>query len=556
MALRLKYAGWPAESIEVDAGDRGLARPRRRRGARAGSSPCPPTPPCSSCASCSPTAAWRRSSGDERERPVIWHDVECGAYSADLALWEELAARGRRPGPRPRLRHRPGRPPPGPARAPGRSALDLDPELIAALARARRRACRCEAVVGDARELRARATSSPWCWRRCSWSSCSPARAERLDCLRCVAAAPAPGGRVALAIVEGMPAAGRRRRRRCPTCARSTAGSTPACRSTPVDVGEEIVDPAPAPDRLARRRAERGGERDPHPQPLAAERARGARASRPGCGRCGRRQIAPTDLHVGSTVVVLREGRPDGAARPQPLPGADEHLRRPRQHRLPAAALRVARDRLRPRRRRARASASTPPPTTSSTSAAARTATSAWSPPTWSRASARRSPRRSRRRRRCSPSAAATSCSATATSSARRRLPGLGLADLETVREPGPRLIGNVAIEVDLGAGPRLLAGFENHGGRTYLGPGAQPLGRVRQGLRQQRRGRPRGRAPRQPDRHLPARPAAAEERLARRPPDRARARAPLRRPPRARAARRRLRGAPPTRAPAPRPAL
>jgi SAM-dependent methyltransferase len=25
---------------------------------------------------------------------VIWHDVECGAYTADLALWEELAADG------------------------------------------------------------------------------------------------------------------------------------------------------------------------------------------------------------------------------------------------------------------------------------------------------------------------------------------------------------------------------------------------------------------------------------------------------------------------------
>jgi CobQ-like glutamine amidotransferase family enzyme len=62
------------------------------------------------------------------------------------------------------------------------------------------------------------------------------------------------------------------------------------------------------------------------------------------------------------------------------------------------------------------------------------------------------------------------------------KLPGLGLADLETVREPGPRLIGNVAIEADLGSGPRLLAGFENHGGRTYLGTGAQPLGRVVEG--------------------------------------------------------------------------
>ena len=62
------------------------------------------------------------------------------------------------------------------------------------------------------------------------------------------------------------------------------------------------------------------------------------------------------------------------------------------------------------------------------------------------------------------------------------RIPGLGLADLETVREPGPRLIGNVAIEVDLGTGQRVVAGFENHGGRTYLGDGAEPLGKVIRG--------------------------------------------------------------------------
>jgi len=63
------------------------------------------------------------------------------------------------------------------------------------------------------------------------------------------------------------------------------------------------------------------------------------------------------------------------------------------------------------------------------------------------------------------------------------RIDGLGLADLETVREPGERLIGNVEIEVDLGGGPRRLAGFENHGGRTYLGPDATPLGRVIRGF-------------------------------------------------------------------------
>jgi CobQ-like glutamine amidotransferase family enzyme len=62
------------------------------------------------------------------------------------------------------------------------------------------------------------------------------------------------------------------------------------------------------------------------------------------------------------------------------------------------------------------------------------------------------------------------------------RLPGVGLVDLRTIREPGPRLIGNCAIEADLGDGPRVIAGFENHGGRTYLGAGEQPLGRVLKG--------------------------------------------------------------------------
>jgi CobQ-like glutamine amidotransferase family enzyme len=58
------------------------------------------------------------------------------------------------------------------------------------------------------------------------------------------------------------------------------------------------------------------------------------------------------------------------------------------------------------------------------------------------------------------------------------KLPGVGLVDLHTVREDGPRLIGNVAIELEEG----VLAGFENHGGRTRLGATEQPLGRVLRG--------------------------------------------------------------------------
>jgi CobQ-like glutamine amidotransferase family enzyme len=61
------------------------------------------------------------------------------------------------------------------------------------------------------------------------------------------------------------------------------------------------------------------------------------------------------------------------------------------------------------------------------------------------------------------------------------KLPGVGLVDLETVREEGPRLIGNVAIEVELDGRNQILAGFENHGGRTRLGQ-ATPLGKVLKG--------------------------------------------------------------------------
>jgi CobQ-like glutamine amidotransferase family enzyme len=52
------------------------------------------------------------------------------------------------------------------------------------------------------------------------------------------------------------------------------------------------------------------------------------------------------------------------------------------------------------------------------------------------------------------------------------------------VREEGPRLIGNIAIRVRLPepglvGGDGVLAGFENHGGRTSLLEGQEPLGEV-----------------------------------------------------------------------------
>ncbi|OGH19457.1 MAG: hypothetical protein A3F31_01845 [Candidatus Levybacteria bacterium RIFCSPHIGHO2_12_FULL_38_12] len=82
-------------------------------------------------------------------------------------------------------------------------------------------------------------------------------------------------------------------------------------------------------------------------------------------------------------------------------------------------------------------------------------------------------------------------------------IPGLEILDLYT-ENPGPnhpRLIGNILIELDpviLGtqnAAQRTpesdsrqvrmttLVGFENHGGRTYLGLGVKPLGKVKVGF-------------------------------------------------------------------------
>jgi SAM-dependent methyltransferase len=91
-----------------------------------------------------------RSIFDER---VIWHDVECASYSADIALWRELAAKA-------------GGPVLDIGAGTGRVALDLaerghdvwavdsDSALVDALAeRAREGGLRVHAVTADARTL-------------------------------------------------------------------------------------------------------------------------------------------------------------------------------------------------------------------------------------------------------------------------------------------------------------------------------------------------------------------------------------------------------------------
>lgn len=63
-----------------------------------------------------------------------------------------------------------------------------------------------------------------------------------------------------------------------------------------------------------------------------------------------------------------------------------------------------------------------------------------------------------------------------------QRCTGLELLDLTSDRGPS-RAVGELAGEVDAELGLPTLTGFENHGGRTHLGPGVRPLARVTTGI-------------------------------------------------------------------------
>jgi hypothetical protein len=64
-----------------------------------------------------------------------------------------------------------------------------------------------------------------------------------------------------------------------------------------------------------------------------------------------------------------------------------------------------------------------------------------------------------------------------------RKLEGLGLFDMETKHfgKDKPRCIGNTIGKIDF-TDKDTIVGFENHGGRTYLGQGVKPLAKVMKG--------------------------------------------------------------------------
>lgn len=232
---------------------------------------------------------------------MIWHQVECGAYAADLAFWEELALEAE--GPILDLGCGTGRVALHLARRDHPvTGLDLDPGLVAAFA-SEARELPAEAVAGDARDFDL-GGEFDLVMAPMQLLQLFTAAEERRRCLSCVAAHMSAGGRAALAIVESMP--------------EPTAGAPPlpdtreidgwVYSSLPVDAR---VDSEWIQVRRLRQTVSPQGELEEElyevdlrvldAATLEAEaREQGMRAA-------GRHAIPPTEEHVGSTVVLLEK---------------------------------------------------------------------------------------------------------------------------------------------------------------------------------------------------------------------------------------------------------
>ncbi len=132
---------------------------------------------------------------------VIWHDIECGGYAADLPLWRELAAR--HGGPVLDLGAGTGRVTLDLARrGHAVTALDIDASLLEELAR-RATGLPVTTVAADARDF-ALDTRFALCLAPMQTVQLIGDGAGRRRCLACVRRHLKPGGVLAVALVESV----------------------------------------------------------------------------------------------------------------------------------------------------------------------------------------------------------------------------------------------------------------------------------------------------------------------------------------------------------------
>lgn len=234
---------------------------------------------------------------------VIWHDVECAGYTADLPLWEGLADKA--DGPVLDLGCGTGRVALHLARRGHRvTGLDRDPELVSAF-NERARGLPAVAEVGDARRFSLSAafglTIAPMQLIQLFASA-----EERIEALACVVRHLRPGGALALAIVEDV-----------------LAGTGDGeCLPDVRELEESIYSSLPLETKVAageivvRRRREtvssdgaRSADLDEVRLQLLCASSLEREAEAAGLRPIRRLSIPATDFHIGSTVVLL-EARP------------------------------------------------------------------------------------------------------------------------------------------------------------------------------------------------------------------------------------------------------
>lgn len=241
---------------------------------------------------------------------AIWHDVECGSYAADLPLWEELATRCG--GPVLELGCGTGRVTIHLARR-GHEVigLDLDPALLAVL---RERAsdfrhsrvgrgseALVEPLLADARRFELEAPVSLVLAPTHLLQLLADAE-ERARSLRCIAEALRPGGLLAASIIEEMP---------------EPDGAPPPLPDVREVDGwvysslavEAAIGPGEIVVRRLRQKVSPDGSlsEEPNEVRIATFSAESfeREAAAFGLVPVGRREIPPTELHVGSLVVLL-----------------------------------------------------------------------------------------------------------------------------------------------------------------------------------------------------------------------------------------------------------
>lgn len=234
---------------------------------------------------------------------AIWHDVECGSYEADLPLWEELAERCG--GTVLELGCGTGRVALHLARRGHRViGLDHDPELLAVL-ESRGVGLPVSALEADARAFDLKSPAS-LALAPTHLLQLLPTAAERAESLRCIAASLQPGGLLAAAIIEAMP---------------EPDGAPPPLPDVREVDGwvysslaiEAAVGPGEIVVRRLRQTVSPEGSLSEEPNEVRiatfAADALESEASAFGLVPAGRREIAATELHVGSLVVLLERGR-------------------------------------------------------------------------------------------------------------------------------------------------------------------------------------------------------------------------------------------------------